>query len=506
MNSPLVYQQPDSSTGQTTPTDSQMHTHLMKMPSQPTAQPHLKASLKRPQQLALALLLMLTLGPRAAHAQGVLRPPERMSYQGFLTDGNGTALATNAPKNYDVIFRIWNDQNTGTRLYTEQQTVTVDKGYFSVLLGEGSVVSGEPHDPLSSLFATADASERYVEFTVKNIGSGGSDVTILPRLKLLSSPYAFLASKALSANSVDGTAVTTGTVPDARLSPNVALRSGGNTFSGNQIFGSGDLFMDNSRTVSARNASGAFELFLWPRWSDNATYLNFGTGGFNIRNNASSSKVFITDAGNVGVGTTAPTERLTVAGNIKATGTLSGSLDGANLNNGSVDVTKLVAAVQQALCPPGTILPYGGDTAPAGWFICDGTFGVSPASYPALFAVIGYRFGGFTSGGVHWFVLPDLRGRFLRGRDAGTGRDPDRGSRAAMYSEGATGDAVGSVQNDDFRSHTHLWLGSDGNNSPANVDFTANEFGSKNQYQNTLATGGNETRPINVNVNYIIKY
>jgi microcystin-dependent protein len=352
-----------------------------------------------------------------------------------------------------------------------------------------------------------NASERYVEFTVKGIGTSGADVTILPRLKLLTSPYAFLATKAVSAGSVDGAAVTTGTVPDARLSSNVALRAGGNIFSGNQTITAGTLYLDNSQYLYAKNAAGAYEGFLVPRWADNVTYLNYGVGGFNIRNNLSSSRMFLTDAGNVGVGTTAPTERLHVAGNIKATGSLIESVDGANLSNGSVDVSKLVAAVQQALCPPGTILPYAGDTAPPGWLLCDGS-GYYASSYPALFAVIGYRFANYSSfnNNVPVFGVPDFRGRFLRGKDGGTGRDPDRSSRTAMNFGGATGDAVGSVQGDQFKSHTHQWLGSNGNNSPASLDFTANEFGPKNEYQNTLATGGNETRPINANVNYIIKY
>src|SRR6185436_1474349 len=86
------------------------------------------------------------LAPRA-FAQGNANPPERLAYQGYLVDGNGNALATNAPKNYDVIFRIWNDSSVTAatnRLWTEQQTVTVDKGYFSVILGEGSSI-GEAH-------------------------------------------------------------------------------------------------------------------------------------------------------------------------------------------------------------------------------------------------------------------------------------------------------------------------------------------------------------------------
>ena len=103
-------------------------------------------------------------------------PPDRMTYQGFLADGNGNPLGnTNTgPKNYDVVFRIWPDQNAGgSSLWTEQQTVTVDRGYFSVLLGEGTTVSPELHNPLSSLFTNSTASDRYVEMTVKGIGAGG---------------------------------------------------------------------------------------------------------------------------------------------------------------------------------------------------------------------------------------------------------------------------------------------------------------------------------------------
>lgn len=120
-----------------------------------------------------------------------------MTYQGYLADANGTPLGTNAPKNYDIIFDIWSDPTStaaDNRLWTEQQTVTVDKGYFSVLLGEGSSI-GEARPDLSTVFTNATASDRWVGITVKGIGAGGADVNILPRLRLLSSPYAWLARR-----------------------------------------------------------------------------------------------------------------------------------------------------------------------------------------------------------------------------------------------------------------------------------------------------------------------
>jgi microcystin-dependent protein len=311
--------------------------------------------------------------------------------------------------------------------------------------------------------------------TVKGIGNSGSDVTILPRLRLLSSPYAFLAAGATRLVNVSGNgdliaSASAGAMTiNAAVTVNGSLNVGANSLIGTTI--SGTTISGDGGNLSNLDASKMTQGTL-PNARLSGTYGNALT-----LNNAANS--------------------------IAGVGTSLTALNGANINSGSIDVAKLAAVVQQALCPPGTIIAYGGDSAPAGWLMCDGTAFYN-SSYPNLYAVIGYRFGG--NSGSLYFNVPDLRGRFLRGRDAGTGRDPDRASRTAMNPSGATGDAVGSVQDDQLRSHTHQWLGSDGNNSPANTDFTAGEFGSKNQYQNTLATGGNETRPINANVNYIIKY
>ena len=54
---------------------------------------------------------------------------------------------------------------------------------------------------------------------------------------------------------------------------------------------------------------------------------------------------------------------------------------------------------------PGMITMYGGTIAPSGWLLCNGT-GYSTTIYPALFAVIGYTYGG--SGGT--FNVPSLSG------------------------------------------------------------------------------------------------
>jgi hypothetical protein len=152
----------------------------------------------QPQLLASVFVFLAILICGVAHAADS-NPPERMTYQGFLVDGNGNALAPSAPKNYDVIFRIYDSQSGGNLKWSEQQTVTVDKGYFSILLGEGSQVGSESHAALSTIFTGADASDRFVGLTVKGIGAGNSDVDIMPRLRLLTSPYTFLARNSVNA-------------------------------------------------------------------------------------------------------------------------------------------------------------------------------------------------------------------------------------------------------------------------------------------------------------------
>jgi len=177
----------------------------------------------------------------------------------------------------------------------------------------------------------------------------------------------------------------------------------------------------------------------------------------------------------------------------------------------------LTASALNQLMPSGAILAYGGASAPSGWLLCDGA-SVLRADYSDLFDAIGTAFG--AADGTH-FNVPDLRGRFLRGADNAAGRDPDAAGRTAMATGGNTGDAVGSVQADEQESHTHtqdahthslnannraLYGGVNnvalgGATSVPNVQETATASATATNQ----ATGGNETRPLNANVNFIIK-
>jgi len=155
--------------------------------------------------------------------------------------------------------------------------------------------------------------------------------------------------------------------------------------------------------------------------------------------------------------------------------------------------------------PSGTIIPFAGTVAPEGWAICDGSL-VNRTTYSSLYAAIGDAWG--NGDGSVTFHLPDMRGKFMRGTDNAAGNDPDAAGRTAGNAGGNTGDAVGSVQSDEFGSHDHdgysnlnlLYAGGGGRANDA-----PNGRATGGRYWSTLDTGGNETRPINANVNYMIK-
>jgi hypothetical protein len=131
-------------------------------------------------------------------------PPNNMSYQGFLVDANGTPLAPSLPVNYPIVFRIYDASQGGHLLWTEQQTVTVQKGNFSVVLGEGSGVPGEVRPNLAEVFTGTSASDRYISITVT---VNGTPNEILPRLRLLPGAYSFLAANANALVKADGVPV-----------------------------------------------------------------------------------------------------------------------------------------------------------------------------------------------------------------------------------------------------------------------------------------------------------
>lgn len=164
----------------------------------------------------------------------------------------------------------------------------------------------------------------------------------------------------------------------------------------------------------------------------------------------------------------------------------------------------------------GFIMAFGGSIAPPGWLLCDGS-AMSRTTFSQLFASIGSNYG--AGDGSTTFNIPDLRGQFLRGVSGSSGVDPDASSRTALRSGGNSGNNVGSVQDSVFGSHNHSQnphthtlqydnpTNTGGNNLTGWIPNTGTigVFNTDPTTATNNATGGNETRPTNVYVTYIIK-
>lgn len=177
-----------------------------------------------------------------------------------------------------------------------------------------------------------------------------------------------------------------------------------------------------------------------------------------------------------------------------------------NIVNSDGSTTLIAGGTFYADSPIGSILPYGGATAPSGWFICDGT-AVSRTTYAELFAVIGTSFG--AGDGSTTFNLPDMResvpkGAGLTGKTVGAHLDAD-------------GLAVGEFLDDRVQSHYHGDLQATDNNpeytfsnGPAgNAHFVTQGEGGSGPWTDMKkikgARSGDTTEVKSVGVNYIIR-
>ena len=152
----------------------------------------------RPMKTTAILLTTLGLALSSLQAQTV---PPYINYQGRVTDSEGIGLGTGTPVNRKIIFRVFTAATGGTRLWTEEQTVTIANGQFSVLLGLGipatGSAAGEPRPAIDTIF-TGGGVDRYLGITVDNGDNtiNGSDVEIAPRQRITSTAFSFHAQTA----------------------------------------------------------------------------------------------------------------------------------------------------------------------------------------------------------------------------------------------------------------------------------------------------------------------
>ena len=200
--------------------------------------------------------------------------------------------------------------------------------------------------------------------------------------------------------------------------------------------------------------------------------------------------------------------------------------------NNSITLAKLVTSIQSMFAPTGSVIWYGGGTAPTGYLKSNGdtipngsgTVQGVTADFSALYAVVGA-------------TLPDLRGEFVRGLDDGRGIDTGRNIKSTQASQNKdhghsvtatsavnttniTGDAdkISEVWGADgsaqgvFARHTGAQYQSD--NTPSSTDTNDSGRLSIDASHTHTATvtvsqsnsGGTEARPRNVALLACIKY
>ena len=457
------------------------------------------------------------------HAQTIQGAPGTIDYQGKALDATGNVLAPTTPTNYEMRFKIYDAQEGGAVIWSEKQIVTVSKGLFSARLGEGTPLSpAEGTIAQSNLPGAFDGKDRFLGVTI--VIPGQTPAEILPRLAFLGTPFAYVANKSISAERLVLASSTA-----AGSSVNLAQVS----YVSQEVTASSATPSDTARSIVINSPSDATTITLPGAMATRREYL-----------------VIKRDSG------TAPDIVKAPAG-----GTLNGVTDGVirlKVQGESVLVQNIsandwwVTADTRDSTPVGTIVAFAGDDVPAGYVRCDGSsYSRTDPRMIELFARILTRWGlpDATS-----FRVPDLRGVFLRGVDSGRGQDPDINSRTAAYPGGNAGNAVGSYQDSDFTSHQHnvSLSGNSGDSGNHNHGVNAGQgerglirrsstsdsgntttdgadrggLGSEPDVVNTpsaipdsgnhnhwvslsgvsAATGGNESRPKNVYVNYFIKY
>jgi hypothetical protein len=293
--------------------------------------------------------------------------PATINYQGIVADSTGALIGATGALNRKIVFRIYDASTGGNRLWTEEQTVTIYKGEFSVLLGNGTTATGtastESHPTLDTVF-TPSASTRFVEVMVDN-GDGSitaTDTPISPRQAITSAAYAFHAKVAdgiasatdLTITPTSGTATNYGvgwygsgrtwngiSVDGPVLYGNAGGALGSNV-SGTKnisllwnasgqvgIGATGSFASTNKLTVQGDDASTPASQLSIRGNSDNNERLLVGFDTTNNRSTLQSYAAASTagplllnpSGGLIGIGTSSPLARLTVEGSISATGT-----------------------------------------------------------------------------------------------------------------------------------------------------------------------------------------
>lgn len=223
--------------------------------------------------------------------------PLFINYQGKVYDSSGLPLGASgsasapvaAPVNRKVLFRFYDAVTGGNRLWTEEQTVTISVGEFSVLLGQGIAATGtavgESRPAIDTVF-TSGTPSRFLEITVDNGDNSitEADVPITPRQQITTTAFSFRARTADSIAGSSDLAIT----PLAGTASNYGLGwyGTGRLFGGVAI--DGPVLYGNAGGALGSNTNGTYNTAL--RWNAAG---QVGVGTATLAGAAASSKLVL---------------------------------------------------------------------------------------------------------------------------------------------------------------------------------------------------------------------
>lgn len=232
-----------------------------------------------------SVILFLLLSVTVVRASGPIG--SAFTYDGRLTDGGAPANGS-----YDFRFKLFDALTNGTQQgsIVTKDDVPVSAGLFSVQLDFGANVF--------------NGTERYLEILVRAGSSTGGYTTLSPRQLLTATPYALFSTKpwVTSGNDIS---YTQGKVGIGTLAPANQLHVRDTTNFLQGVFDGG-----NQTAGIALKGGRQWEL----QSVDPGTAI--APGAFIVYDRTGSAyRMVVSSAGNIGIGTTNPLNKLDVAGN-----------------------------------------------------------------------------------------------------------------------------------------------------------------------------------------------